>query len=145
MCNVQFCAHHLISLLDLFGRNTVRENVGVSRGPEENKKTASASCKLYVLAPAFKNSQRCGQREKMQQRKRKFLQKSVGERFGVGVTTVWLLVGFFRPSELTGPVGPAEKNWPNCPAFRNFDRNSGFLFFHPLATQKMDQNSLDHH
>ena len=93
MCNVQFCAHQHIPLLDLFGRNTVGENVGVSRGPEENKKTASAirSCKLYVLAPALKNSQRCMDRARMQQSKRKFLQKSVGERFGVG----WPQYGFW--------------------------------------------------
>jgi hypothetical protein len=129
MCNVQFCAHQHISLFDLFGRNTVEENFGVFRGPaEENKKTASASCKLYVLAPALKNSERCGQSENAAEQENIFAKKC-WKKIWSRVTTVWLLVGFFRLSELTGPVGPAKENWPNCPAFRDFDRYSGFLFF----------------
>jgi hypothetical protein len=45
----------------------------------------SASCKLYVLnAPAHLKILKGVDRGRMQQSKRKFLQKSVGERFGVG-------------------------------------------------------------
>jgi len=58
----------------VFGRNTVGEDVGVSRGPEENKKTASAFCKLYyVLAPALKNSG--GQSENAAQQEKIFAKK----------------------------------------------------------------------
>jgi hypothetical protein len=111
----------------LFGRNTVGENVGVSRGPEENKKTAS--CKLYVLAPALKNSQRCGLSENAAEEE-KFFAKKCRCKIWSRVTTEWLLVEFSGSLSLQrGPVGPAEENWPNCPAFRDFDRNSGFLFF----------------
>jgi len=46
------------------------------------------------------------------------LQKSVGENLDLGER---LLVGFFRLSELTGPVGPAEENWQNFPAFRDYE------------------------
>jgi hypothetical protein len=71
MCNVQFCAHQHISLLDLFGRNTVGEIFGVSRGPaEENKKTAS--CKLYVLAPLHLKS---GQSENAAEQEKIFAKK----------------------------------------------------------------------
>jgi hypothetical protein len=50
-------------LIRLVRQKHCGENVGVSRGPEENKKAASCTCKPYVLAPALINSQRCGQSE----------------------------------------------------------------------------------
>jgi hypothetical protein len=69
------------------------------------------------------------------------LQKSVGENFHYfkkkkkiwsRVTTVWLLVGFLRLTELTGPDGPAEENWPNCPAFRDFQQKFWIFIFSNL-------------
>jgi hypothetical protein len=62
----------------LFGRNTVGENVGVSRGPERRTKRQHqilANYKLYVLAPAFKNSQRCGQSENAAEQEKFFCKK----------------------------------------------------------------------
>jgi len=92
----------------------------------------SASCKLYMYLNLLQLKILKGvDRGRMLQSKRKILQKSVGEIFGIyRVTKVWLLVGFFQLSELIiGPVGLAEENWLISPAFRDFDRNSGFLFF----------------
>jgi len=37
------------------------------------------------------------------------------------VTSMRLSVGFFWLSELSGLAGPAQVNWPNCPAFRDVD------------------------
>jgi hypothetical protein len=83
------------------------ENFGVSKGPEENKKTATAFCKLCTRTCTSKFSKVWGE-----------------PRMQRPLYCLLLLAGFFWLSELTGPDGLAKENRPNCPALKDFE----FLF-----------------
>jgi hypothetical protein len=109
-----FCLTSLCSLyaIDVFASFLIRlycvaeilwgENFRVSKGPEENKKTATASCKLCTRSCTSKFSKVWGERECSRaaatHSKSNFLQKiSVSERFGLGrpLYCLLLLTGFF--------------------------------------------------